>query len=335
MGNTKIDADFPKSMMALLEEVSVRFGNKPYLTYHHGVHHAIVVVNHALEILSLLKITPSPTVFQEIVIAAFLHEIGMVKTDDRIHGALSRELAADILERLKDQGYFEDLKPESLEVIGTAIFQHDAKEIALSDRSLVSKVVFDADNVDAFGVFGIYRYLAVYKERGWSEQDMILGKKGNVKRHKSLLENLNLRWQQFDLDIKPHYMNDYEITAHFFRNMAQSGSWQSQILGSFMVLPAGSDFENFQEMVGEWQREFDTLDAKETGGATFFDTLRNAFRLNRDTVPWFFSDFPSKDISLLQQLDEIRMALHRIGEGLREQVYASAHRRQSSGFIDR
>lgn len=97
----------------------------------------------------------------KLIIACFLHDLGMSEDQGVRHGHISRELGISFL---KDRGHdiseFNDLL-DALEF-------HDNKEYKndkYADNRLL-KVLSAADDLDAFGYIGIYRFLEIYLARG-------------------------------------------------------------------------------------------------------------------------------------------------------------------------
>ncbi|MEM3556033.1 MAG: HD domain-containing protein [Candidatus Micrarchaeia archaeon] len=96
----------------------------------------------------------------EVLIAAvFLHDVGVIYTTEVNHGAKSMEVAEIILNKI---GFPKNKIPQVLE----AIESHDDPK--KERRSLEAKILFDCDNMDAFGAIGVFRYLDIYVRRGWN-----------------------------------------------------------------------------------------------------------------------------------------------------------------------
>ena len=121
---------------------------------------------------------------EKLLIACYLHDIGMaVDTGDR-HGQHSRRLCEQFLnENSRDMSDYQDI----LE----AIDNHDNKEY--SDSPVNNKLLIllsAADDLDAFGYTGIYRYIEIYLARGIHP-----GKLGQMAR-----ENAEKRFNNFSLN---------------------------------------------------------------------------------------------------------------------------------------
>lgn len=100
---------------------------------------------------------------EKLIISCFFHDTGLLKDRGELHGKLSRNICENFLQQYKDKVQFDTLG--MLE----AIENHDKKNYQnSSDKSF--NAFFDilsiADDFDAFGAIGAYRYLEIYLIRG-------------------------------------------------------------------------------------------------------------------------------------------------------------------------
>jgi hypothetical protein len=96
---------------------------------------------------------------EKLIIASYLHDSGMSADTGPKHGIQSRILCEQFLRR--------NSLPESefTEVL-YAIENHDNKEYTPSEqKDLLLTILTVADDLDAFGFIGIYRYLEIYLTR--------------------------------------------------------------------------------------------------------------------------------------------------------------------------
>lgn len=109
----------------------------------------------------------SPGFCCKTLIACYLHDLGMTVTTGVEHGRESRNLAAAFL---SDRGLNQTDWTDMLD----AIEKHDNKEYTrgTAARNHVLVILSAADDLDAFGHTGIYRYLEIYSERGISPEKM-------------------------------------------------------------------------------------------------------------------------------------------------------------------
>jgi HD superfamily phosphodiesterase len=89
-----------------------------------------------------------------LVAAVYLHDLGIHYVLDKAHGVLGAIKAEPVLERISFPGGKRD-------AVLCAIRLHDTTAKPDDRTTLESKILYDADKIDAFGVIGILRYLRV------------------------------------------------------------------------------------------------------------------------------------------------------------------------------
>lgn len=94
-----------------------------------------------------------------LIIACYLHDIGMAVEHGPDHGKHSAQLTGTFLRKnnLSDSNY-----PGLLE----AVMMHDKKDYSTPASINLHSVLSMADDLDAFGITGIYRYIEIYSIRG-------------------------------------------------------------------------------------------------------------------------------------------------------------------------
>lgn len=101
-----------------------------------------------------------PTCTDKLIMACFLHDLGMSAEKGVRHGHISREFGMIFLdeERLGSSGFIDLLD---------ALEYHDNKEYknSLSENNQLLKILSVADDLDAFGHIGIFRFLEIYLAR--------------------------------------------------------------------------------------------------------------------------------------------------------------------------
>jgi hypothetical protein len=177
--------------------------------FSHGIDHHRRVWSYASELLflplrqynSLPDCTPS-----ELIIACYLHDIGMSAEPGPRHGAHSRELCLMFLDK-------NNLPEKEFKDVLEAIANHDRKEYASkTSRNDLLTVLSVADDLDAFGFTGIYRYSEIYLTR-----DISPSRTGYL-----ILENAVRRFDNFEyiFGAQSPYVKDhrkrYEILNDFF-----------------------------------------------------------------------------------------------------------------------
>lgn len=127
----------------------------------HGLFHHQRVWNYAKELLHYKKEEVNDPLFvNKLLIACYLHDIGMVIDPGTRHGSFSRELC---LQFMKENKLSESDFPDLLE----AIEDHDNKEYNdTTGNNILLSILSVADDLDAFGYTGVYRYLEIYLLRG-------------------------------------------------------------------------------------------------------------------------------------------------------------------------
>ena len=100
--------------------------------------------------------------FEKLIITSFFHDTGLLRDKSELHGKLSRDICVDFLQQYQDKIRFDT--SGMLEVIEN----HDKKNyLDSSDKSF--NALFDilsiADDFDAFGAIGAYRYMEIYLMR--------------------------------------------------------------------------------------------------------------------------------------------------------------------------
>jgi HD superfamily phosphodiesterase len=193
-----------------LEEffISVYDENK---LFSHGLDHHRRVWNYAKELLLSTNNQDiiNPSVFAEkLIIACYIHDIGMSVDPGIRHGHHSRNLCSQFLKTnlLKESDFQDVLR---------AIENHDNKEYTDSDFSGdLLTILSVADDLDAFGYIGIYRDLEIYLTRGVDPADA-----GN-----QILRNAGKRYENFkstfgysDKLLNKHKIR-FDLLELFFRN---------------------------------------------------------------------------------------------------------------------
>lgn len=128
----------------------------------HGIDHHRRVWCYSKELLFILKGQDSSTIGQltsKLIIACYLHDIGMSVEPGIRHGKESMDLCIQFL----NKNY---LPVNDFQDVLHAIENHDIKEYdGNTGPNDILSVLSVADDLDAFGFTGIFRYLEVYLTR--------------------------------------------------------------------------------------------------------------------------------------------------------------------------
>lgn len=145
-----------------LEDYLSKIFSEVYLPSH-GTEHHRRVWHYAKELAAVaaesLKPDDSYTSVR-LIIACYLHDAGMAYDTGESHGAISRKLCEEFIAD-------HNLPPALYDGLPEAIEAHDDKDY-LSDNndSFLRIILNSADDLDALGFIGIYRYLEIYIARG-------------------------------------------------------------------------------------------------------------------------------------------------------------------------
>ena len=136
-----------------------------------------------------------------LVAAAYLHDIGR-QYGLELHGEKSAEHAADVLERI-------GFPKEKRETVLDAITKHDYQTDPTERKSIESKVLYDADKLDALGDTGIMRFTQKYFVEKKVEMTI-----------PEMLKSINRRWDTLMLpETKELGEGDYEKIKQHFETM--------------------------------------------------------------------------------------------------------------------
>lgn len=175
------------------------------------------------EIASFNSWTDQPLV-EGVLIAAFFHDLGMAYSTREDHGRLGRELCKLWF---RDKG--KD-KPERFEEILRAIELHDRKDVQIytsfsrETPPEILGILSVADDLEAMGTIGIYRYTEIYLDRGIPIEE--LGKR--------ILENAKTRFENLSSgcllcgQVVEKYRQQYDELRLFFEqyNLQLKGTSQ-------------------------------------------------------------------------------------------------------------
>ncbi|MCK4880909.1 MAG: HD domain-containing protein, partial [Bacteroidales bacterium] len=147
-----------------------------------------------------------------VLIAAFFHDLGMAYSTREDHGRLGSELCRSWF---RDEGKY---KPERFEEILKAIEMHDRKDVHIytsfsrETPPEILGILSVADDLEATGTIGIYRYAEIYLQRGIPLEE--LGKR--------ILENAKTRFENLSHgcllcgQVVERFRQQYDELRHFF-----------------------------------------------------------------------------------------------------------------------
>jgi hypothetical protein len=145
----------------ILEEFFISVYNEKSLPSH-GIAHHRRVWNYAKELLKQIPveiIISNPQLPSELIVACYMHDIGMTVDPGVKHGKHSTALCIEFLNK-------NSFPEKEWQNVLEAIYNHDNKEyVTNSGSNDLLTILSVADDLDAFGCIGIYRYSEVYLKR--------------------------------------------------------------------------------------------------------------------------------------------------------------------------
>lgn len=202
-----------KWLRILFHEIKAEFIKHP-LPSHDHTHHFRVWL-HAKELLRALSNEGhdiDSTMVEKAIISVFFHDVGMTITQKPSHGAESRLLCERYLHnkgRL-NQSYIDE--------IFEAIEMHDDKEYAQKMQGINTYTILTvADDLDAYGAIGVYRYYEIYLLRGMSKEEIPFNVIGNIEKRFSFMERSFGSLHAF---IKKHETRK-QLTMDYFNQFIQ------------------------------------------------------------------------------------------------------------------
>jgi HD superfamily phosphodiesterase len=197
-----------KQYKQILEEFFISVYNEKSLLSHGIDHHRRVWI-YAKEFINLIPLKNKDKIshlLSELIIACYLHDIGMSFDPGEKHGKHSREFCSLFLAKNSlPQSDYKDL----LE----AIENHDNKDYSCNaSMNELLTILSVADDLDAFGCIGIFRYSEIYLTRGIEPEKL-----GYLVR-----ENAEKRFDNFvktfgsDSEIVHKHIKRYNVLDNFF-----------------------------------------------------------------------------------------------------------------------
>ena len=173
--------------------------------------------------------TFSQAEIEQIIIAIFFHDIGMVETIDTKHGLAGRHVC---------EKYFSQNYPDftgDLDAILNAIEKHDDKAYKNmvyhgEQHKTILSILCVCDDLDAFGAVGVFRYMEIYMLRGISIDELAA----------LILPNIESRYQNFH-QLFGHLTNfhseqtkNYQFIKQFYTKLLQGDLETRAILEVFV-----------------------------------------------------------------------------------------------------
>lgn len=197
-----------------LYENAKAFFHENKLPSHDHTHHMRVwnLCKALLREISTFNTRIDQSLVEGVLIAAFFHDLGMATSTREDHGILGSEL---FLNWVRDMGA---IRPQRIDEISRAIELHDRKDLQIYE-SFSSEVAPEilgvlsaADDVEALGIIGIYRYAEIYLKRHIPLEELGGSILANVKGRFVHLSN----GCRFCKHLIEKYKQQYNELCHFF-----------------------------------------------------------------------------------------------------------------------
>ena len=187
----------------------------------HGIWHHRRVWTYAKEVLTLFAGYDSDIISRlssKLIISTYLHDIGMSVETGIKHGRHSRDLCIQFLNTFQ-------LPENEYRDVLYAIENHDNKDYERIDSSVneLLTILSVADDIDALGFTGIFRYAEIYLTRGIKPEDISYPIRQNAGKR---FDNLSTTLQLFNEFVRKHNKR-YDLLDGFFEEYGnQAGSYQ-------------------------------------------------------------------------------------------------------------
>ena len=223
-------------MLPLLNHCHKLF-SEAFLPSHDHMHH-YRVWSHAKDLMMMLAEAGCNIPLQlpqQLIVAAFFHDTGLIRTHDEQHGQESRQICTEFFT------LGEHPVPDGFPEILDAIEHHDDKSFRgrtitdEPDRLLLS-LLGTSDDLDAFGYTGIYRYAEIYLFRKFHPVDLPGRILGNLTQRFNNLECLFDPLPHFVDRQKIRYWITYEFYAGLMAAMAAGNErpdWRCELIDLF------------------------------------------------------------------------------------------------------
>jgi HD superfamily phosphodiesterase len=228
-----------KEFKQILEEFFIAVYTEESLTSH-GIDHHRRVWNYSKELLNSIQSENTPDMLRlpaELIIACYMHDIGMSVDPGEKHGKQSREICSQFL---KENNLSENDFIAALE----AIEYHDNKNYSSNNfTNRLLMILSVADDLDAFGCIGIFRYSEIYltREIGFEKIGFMIRENAQkrynnfIKTFGSIDELVVKHWERYYLlDMFFTKYNEQLPSYHFGTNQPSGFCGVVEIIGIIM-----------------------------------------------------------------------------------------------------
>jgi HD superfamily phosphodiesterase len=232
----------------------------------HGIDHHRRVWKYASELLLLLaenNLIDDRSLPYKLIVACYLHDIGMTVERGVRHGRHSMELCKRFLSEnnLNDVEYAEAL---------AAIENHDSKEYRTTGNKYdILTILSVADDLDAFGFAGIFRYAEIYLARGNDKRDIAT----------KIVENAAIRYVNFE--------NKFRFSSDLIQKQRQRYDILIRFYDHYNMMASSYDFK-LKDPRGYCGviEIFATMACEKLPLKNIIEN--NRYRINDKIISWFF-----------------------------------------------
>jgi enolase/phosphoenolpyruvate synthase/pyruvate phosphate dikinase len=252
----------PSAVLDLVEEILPRLGHEFRANAHHGLRHARDLLSRAAGLVGSLDVHDEVD-WRVLAAGITLHDFAAASAD---HSEVGAAAARDVLVATGR------LSTTEIERVQEAIRLHQdrSKKGARlrADAGIEAQILYDVDQLDAFGVKGVYRYIAVWSQRGVSLD--------------GILDDAKERYGSLTFEeTRELAAPDYTYTESFFLKLASERLPDGSLRGATGVVDwvkknaATNPVELSDGALSALQEE--PTDADITFAADFFKALRTVY----------------------------------------------------------
>jgi hypothetical protein len=152
---------------------------------------------------------------EQLLVASLFHDTGLTIDNSEKHGFMSLEICKEFFNQNPN------LQIDNLAMVNFAIEHHDDKSIRVNGFKNVSpalqltRLLSTADDLDAFGIIGVYRFIEIYSIRGNALEAI----------PQMVLPNMANRFENFrklindNSDFTQYHTKRYHDAVCFFKNL--------------------------------------------------------------------------------------------------------------------
>ncbi|MDH3197173.1 MAG: hypothetical protein OEO21_02940, partial [Candidatus Krumholzibacteria bacterium] len=211
------DASIPKPARELLRAVAPKLGDDYHRNAHHGLRHARDLLARSAQLAAQLGMEDRVE-WRVLAAAVCFHDLAADRHD---HGAEGALLAREVLVAV------DGMPAEDIARVEAAISLHQDRSREGAEKraaaGLEAQLLYDVDQLEAFGVKGVYRYVAIWSGRGAP----LTG----------ILDDARARYESLTFDeTRRMAAEDYAFTESFFDKFAGEGAAEDAVAGASGVV---------------------------------------------------------------------------------------------------